>query len=290
MLPDQPFLPMLSSLLQQLGFQSGQFSRVPGGDINQAFKVYKGAQPYFIKINEAAAFPGMMEKEARGLEALQKESLFKIPSVEAVGEWEGIQYLVLEWLPPIPRQPDFWQRFGAALAHQHLLKQTAFGWTEDNYIGRLPQSNRTHANWTDFYLQERIQPLVQVLVDRKQFSKALPDRLEKLRTVIQHEFPTEPPALLHGDLWSGNISCTGDGYPTIFDPAVYAGHREMDIGMTQLFGGFDSSFIEAYQHFYPLEHNWRKRLPLTQLYPILVHAVLFGGQYVQEARSIIIRY
>lgn len=290
MLPDQPFLPMLPSLLQQLGFQSGRVSPVPGGDINQAFKVYKGAQPYFIKINEAAAFPGMMEIEARGLEVLEKESLFKIPAVEVVGEWEGIQYLVLEWLAPAPRQPDFWQRLGEALAHQHLLKQPCFGWTEDNYIGRLRQSNRTHANWTDFYLQERIRPLVQILVDRKQFSTALHDRLDKLHTVIENEFPIEAPALLHGDLWSGNFSCTGDGYPTIFDPAVYAGHREMDIGMSQLFGGFDSSFIEAYHHYYPLEQNWRKRLPLTQLYPILVHAVLFRGQYVQEARSIISGY
>jgi fructosamine-3-kinase len=281
---------MLSSLIQQLGLHPTRVSPVHGGDINQAFKVFRGEQAFFIKINEAAAFPGMMEKEARGLEALQKESLFKIPKVDAVGEWEGIQYLVLKWLAPAHRQADFWQRFGAALAHQHLQKQTAFGWTEDNYIGRLPQSNRTYANWTDFYLQERIRPLVQLLVDRKQFSTGLPDRLEKLRTVIQQEFPTEPPALLHGDLWSGNISCTGDGYPTIFDPAVYAGHREMDIGMTQLFGGFDSSFIEAYQHYYPLENHWRKRLPLTQLYPILVHAVLFGGQYVQEARSIITSY
>lgn len=289
-MPDQPPIPMLSSLLQQLGLHPTRVSPVHGGDINQAFKVFRGDQAFFIKINEAAAFPGMMEKEARGLEALRKESLFRIPAVEAVGEWQGLQWLLLEWLPPIPRQPDFWQRFGAALAHQHLLRQTGFGWTEDNYIGRLPQSNRTHANWTDFYLQERIRPLVQLLVDRKQFSTGLPDRLENLRTVIQQEFPTEPPALLHGDLWSGNISCTGDGYPTIFDPAVYAGHREMDIGMTQLFGGFDSSFIEAYQHYYPLEHNWRKRLPLTQLYPILVHAVLFGGQYVNEARSIISGY
>lgn len=289
-MPDQPIIPMLSSLLQQLGLHPNRVSPVHGGDINQAFKVFRGEQAFFIKINEAAAFPGMMEKEARGLEALRKERLFRIPAVEAVGEWQGLQWLLLEWLTPTPRQADFWKRFGEALAHQHLLQQSAFGWIEDNYIGRLPQSNRTHTNWADFYLQERIRPLVQVLVDTKQFSTEMLNRLDKLHTIIENEFSTEAPSLLHGDLWSGNISCTGDGYPTIFDPAVYAGHREMDIGMTQLFGGFDSSFIEAYQHYYPLEHNWRKRLPLTQLYPILVHAVLFGGQYVQEARSIIIRY
>lgn len=289
-MPDQPIIPMLSSLLQHLGLHPTRVSPVHGGDINQAFKVFRGDQAFFIKINQAAAFPGMMEKEARGLDALRKESLFRIPAVEAVGEWQGLQWLLLEWLTPAPRQTDFWKRFGEALAHQHLLQQSAFGWTEDNYIGRLPQSNRTHANWTDFYLQERIRPLVQLLVDTKQFSAEMFNRLEKLQNVIQNEFPTEAPALLHGDLWSGNFSCTGDGYPTIFDPAVYAGHREMDIGMTQLFGGFDSSFIEAYHHYYPLEQNWRKRLPLTQLYPILVHAVLFGGQYVQEARSIISGY
>ena len=98
-------------------------------------------------------------------------------------------------------------------------------------------------------------------------------------------FPTEPPSMLHGDLWSGNFMISTDGNAAIYDPAVYFGHREMDLGMTKLFGGFDQRFYDAYDEVYPLEKNWLKRLPLTQLYPLLVHAVLFGGHYVTSARA-----
>jgi len=103
-------------------------------------------------------------------------------------------------------------------------------------------------------------------------------------------FPEEPPALLHGDLWSGNFKITTEGEATIFDPAVYYGHREMDIGMTLLFGGFDQRFYEAYHEIYPLEKDWKQRIPLTQLYPLLVHALLFGGHYVESVRRIMKNY
>jgi fructosamine-3-kinase len=99
-------------------------------------------------------------------------------------------------------------------------------------------------------------------------------------------FPREHPSLLHGDLWSGNFMCSAKG-PAIFDPAVYCGHREMDLGMTKLFGGFDNEFYEAYNHTYPLEKDWQKRVPLAQLYPLLVHAILFGGGYASNAANII---
>ena len=100
-------------------------------------------------------------------------------------------------------------------------------------------------------------------------------------------FPSEPPSLLHGDLWAGNYMIISSGYAAIFDPAVYCGHREMDIGMTKLFGGFDQRFYDAYNETYPLEKQWQKRLPITQLYPLLVHAVLFGGHYISNVKDIV---
>jgi len=103
-------------------------------------------------------------------------------------------------------------------------------------------------------------------------------------------FPDESPALLHGDLWSGNFMVASNGYAAIFDPAVYFGHREMDIGMTKLFGGFDQRFYDAYEEAYPLEKDWKQRLTLTQLYPLLVHAILFSGYYVDKTRTIIKYY
>jgi fructosamine-3-kinase len=136
--------------------------------------------------------------------------------------------------------------------------------------------------------------LVQRLFNNGDLSKVDISNAEKLCTRLIEVFPIEPPALLHGDLWAGNFmavksnsNSVADVVPAIYDPAVYFGHREMDIGMSMLFGGFDSSFYEAYHSFYPLEKNWRQRIRLTQLYPLLVHAILFGGGYISQCKSIL---
>jgi fructosamine-3-kinase len=128
--------------------------------------------------------------------------------------------------------------------------------------------------------------------NKKQFTKTDVQFAEKLCLRFVEIFPEEQPALLHGDLWAGNFmavkaSNSNSCVPSIFDPAVYFGHREMDIGMALLFGGFDSRFFEAYDVLYPLEQNWRQRVPLTQLYPLLVHALLFGGGYIFKCQQII---
>ncbi|MCE3259411.1 MAG: hypothetical protein K0S12_1052, partial [Bacteroidetes bacterium] len=116
------------------------------------------------------------------------------------------------------------------------------------------------------------------------FTKSDLTHAEKLCAKLPDLFPEETPSLLHGDLWSGNFMVSASGQACIYDPAVYYGHREMDLGMTKLFGGFDNEFYSAYEETYPLEKNWRERLLLTQLYPVLVHAVLFGGGYADSAR------
>lgn len=286
---------MLLNLIHHLGLDAAGIQSVPGGDINQAYKVWRKGRAYFLKLNRAAPFAAMMEKEARGLEALRTNSRFIVPQVEAVGVWEGYQYLLLEWLEPTSPHPDFWKMFGEFLAELHQKEWERYGWTEDNYIGRLPQSNNQHTGWGSFFTEERIRPLVKRLVDEGALQAALLDRVDRLANL----FPDENPALLHGDLWSGNLFCAGrtgatanhpQGLPALIDPAIYIGHREMDIGMTQLFGGFDRSFLEAYHYHYPLAADWRERLPITQLYPLLVHALLFGGHYISSTASILQRY
>ena len=133
-------------------------------------------------------------------------------------------------------------------------------------------------------------PLVQVLFNAGAFSKQDIAVAETLCRKICQRFPQEAPSLLHGDLWAGNFMITSSGDAAIFDPSVYYGHREMDIGMAKLFGGFDQRFYDGYNSIYPLEKDWLQRLPLTQLYPILVHAVLFGGHYISTAREIMKRF
>ena len=130
-------------------------------------------------------------------------------------------------------------------------------------------------------------PLVKLLVDAALFSAEDLQQAGTFCTAAGNLFPQEPPALLHGDLWAGNFMISKTGEAAIYDPAVYYGHREMDIGVTALFGGFSQAFYDGYNEVYPLQQDWRQRLPLTQLYPLLVHAVLFGGHYVDSARAIL---
>ncbi|HET9746271.1 MAG TPA: fructosamine kinase family protein, partial [Chitinophagaceae bacterium] len=145
-------------------------------------------------------------------------------------------------------------------------------------------------DWSSFYAQCRIIPLVKRLVDEGAISFKDMETAETLCNKLENIFPREPASLLHGDLWAGNYLVHSSGYAAIFDPAVYFGHREMDIGMTRLFGGFDHEFYNVYNQTYPLENGWEQRLPVAQLYPILVHAVLFGGHYCRQAMDIVKRF
>ncbi|HMO33049.1 MAG TPA: fructosamine kinase family protein [Lacibacter sp.] len=273
-------------ILQQTGLHPTAAVPVSGGDINQCWRLEVNGGPVFLKFNQAAPFPGMLQQEAAGLNQLRK-GLAVVPQVLQYGEADQWQYLFLSWIAQEPSGPRFWEAAGRALAELHRCSAPAFGQMPDNYIGRLPQRNPDHPDWPSFYAQVRILPLVGQLVEQGALDASALRQAEQCCNRLPHLFPEEPPALLHGDLWSGNICCTTGQQPALFDPAVYYGHREMDLGMTLLFGGFHSRFYDAYAECYPPEKNWRRRLPLTQLYPLVVHACLFGGHYITEVRSIL---
>jgi len=283
----------LQPILDDCGFTITRYQQVFGGDINQSYCLYSNDERYFLKVNDAGLYPAMFVKEAGGLIALATElsvnelNAIAVPQVIKQGTTANKQYLLLEWLEKGRPNKNFWEEFGSSLANLHKKQQTFFGWHEDNYIGNLVQQNTKHGSWHSFYAECRIMPLVKELYNAGSFSKQDVTTTESFCKKINDLFPHEPPALLHGDLWSGNFMIAQHGNAAIYDPAVYYGHREMDIGMTKLFGGFDSNFYSAYHAVYPLEKNWQQRLSLTQLYPLLVHAVLFGGHYVSSARNII---
>ena len=284
----------LKNIFDNCGLTITRYEPVHGGDINDCYRLYTHDANFFLKVNDAFRYPGMFEKEASGLKALaaglatfEKLATLVIPQVIKCGTAEQQQYLLLEWIETGRAKKNFWESFGAALATMHRQPQPYYGWKEDNYIGSLPQFNSKHTSWHLFYSGCRITPLVKLLFDAGAFTKqdALNAELFCQKTI--ELFPQEPPALIHGDLWNGNFMTTATGDVAIYDPAVYYGHREMDMGMTKLFGGFDQRFYDAYNEVYPLEKDWLQRLPLTQLYPLLVHAVLFGGHYVRSAINII---
>lgn len=260
---------------------------VHGGDINPAYCLETTDTKYFLKINSADRFPGMFEKEARGLQSLSEACKIDVPNVIQTGFTKTDQFLLLDWIEPGSKQQDFWIDFGRNLALLHKNSKPFFGWHEDNYIGSLAQVNKKSDSWNEFFITCRILPLVELLVQHSTFSGNELDTVNRIMIKKKELFPVETPCLLHGDLWSGNFMVNKTGQAVIYDPAVYFGHREMDIGMSLLFGGFDKDFYEAYQEVYPLEKGWKERLPVAQLYPLLVHAVLFGGHYVHKAREIL---
>lgn len=266
------------------------FHRVTGGDISQAYCLQAGTQKFFCKVQAADPGRALFKAEVTGLDTLRKYYP-RVPAIYGVGEVDDQAFLVLEWIETGVPDPARWRQFGEELARMHRQQAPTFGFSEDNYIGSLPQLGSFSAtDWADFYYHARLFPLLQRGAHAKIFNNNILHQTEGLALRIRSLFPPEPPSLLHGDLWSGNTRLGPRGHVWIYDPAVYYGHREMDLAMTRLFGGFGPESYEAYQHHYPLESGWEERVSLCQLYPLLVHALLFKGDYIRECQEIIRDY
>ena len=270
---------MKSSLRDEIGRVLGsrveRASSVSGGDINEAFSVeLADRRRAFVKYN-AAAPPGMFAAEAGGLAWLAEPRVVAVPGVIAVGEG----YLVLEWVDAGPRTPRFDEDLGRKLAALHASGAPGFGHVQDNFIGHLPQDNQSALDWPTFYRVRRLAPMVERA--RGLLGKSLVLAFERLYLRLPELVgPVEPAARLHGDMWGGNLHATADGEPCLVDPAVYGGHREMDLAMMKLFGGFGPRVFAAYQEACPLAPGHERRVDLYQLYPLLVHVNLFGASYV----------
>ena len=277
----------LQHIFKECDLNVQHYELVYGGDINKAYCLFTSAGKYFLKINDEGKYPGMFSKEANGLDLIRKNCELVIPQIIKVGVCNQQQYLLMEWLEKGVPQKNMWENFGTGLATMHKQPQKYFGLNKDNYIGSLKQFNDPLNEWYSFYAECRIMPLVKNLFEAGNFSKTDIKDAEFFCKGLKNIFSPEPPSLLHGDLWAGNFLISSTGYAAIFDPAVYFGHREMDIGMTKLFGGFHQRFYDLYNDTYPLEKGWEKRLPIVQLYPLLVHAVLFGGHYISSVKDIL---
>ncbi|MFT3705437.1 MAG: fructosamine kinase family protein [Agriterribacter sp.] len=262
------------------------YQPVYGGDINEAYTLKTNQGNFFLKVNNAADHADMFDKEAKGLTLLLQANCLRVPKPLMQDEYEERIFLLTEYIVKGKPSGNFWETFGEQLAKLHQQSHDYFGLGYDNYIGSLPQHNNPHNNWSDFYAQRIL------LLAQKAFDLTLLERrhiaiVEKFPEIISNIFPVEKPSLLHGDLWSGNFMANEEGMPVIFDPAVYYGHREMDIAMSLLFGGFDRKLYRAYHYFYPLQTGWETRVQLCQLNPLLVHLVLFGGHYREKVVGIL---
>jgi fructosamine-3-kinase len=261
-----------------------------GGSINEAYRLETDSGTYFLKHNKASAYPAMFEKEEKGLQVLRDAGELKVPQVIATGSSGDEAFLLLDYIESAPKQNDFWQHFGASLAKLHKHRGEYFGLDHDNYIGSLSQYNHPHPDWISFFAEERLERQARIARNSGLIGRTTLSALERLYRRLPDIFPEEAPALIHGDLWNGNFMTGEDGHACLIDPAVYYGHREMDIGMSKLFGGFDPEFYKAYNEEYPMEKGWERRADICNLYPLLVHVNLFGLGYVGEVNSILMKF
>jgi protein-ribulosamine 3-kinase len=284
---------MLPEPLQQLlTAHYGKFTAQPvsGGCINATFKLVTKAQPLFVKFNNATKFPGMLQSEEMGLRLMAETGTVNIPRIIEYGIVEELDYLILEFIEPGEAGGKVMEELGRNVAAMHQCSNPQFGLPFNNYLGSLPQSNTPNNNWAEFFITARLQPMVKLAMDGGYLHETDVADFEKLYSKLPQLFPDEKPALLHGDLWSGNYLTDANGKPYLMDPAVYYGHREMDIAMTLLFEYFAPEFYEAYNEAYPLQPNWRERVALCNLYPLLAHVNLFGRGYAAQVKACLRKY
>ena len=261
-----------------------------GGDINDVYLISVGAQNYVVKQNDADRFPEMLEKEYRAMLFLNQKLPAAYPQPIAAFTAKNQQYFVLEYRKEGQNTNEGQQKLTQQLAKQHRISNSSFGWEEDNYIGQLPQINTASDNWSDFFAEHRLLFQAKMAFDSGLLTSTEVQQMESLCQCLDELIPQEKPALLHGDLWGGNYFISSKGKATLYDPAIYYGHREMDLAMTCLFGGFNAAFYRSYEEAFPLEKGWENRVPIGQLYPNLVHLNLFGSAYHSAITSVINRF
>jgi protein-ribulosamine 3-kinase len=274
---------VLAAVAEVAGTAVTAHRAVSGGCISPAARVeLADGRALFVKTAPSGAAPGLLESEAFSLERLRQSGAVRVPGIVA----QGPHFLALEWLPPAPATERRWRELGAGLAALHRVRG-AWGWERDNFIGTLPQENGGSASWPEFWVERRLGPQLRRashLLDRDMLRgfDLLVDRAPEVLAAGDEDGPS----LLHGDLWRGNVHMSAAG-PALIDPSCSFGHREADLAMAELFGGFATGFRDAYEEAWPLLPEYASRRPTYQLYYLLVHVNLFGGGYVAQTAAVL---
>jgi fructosamine-3-kinase len=271
-----------------LGTDVVAWARVHGGDVAQAFRLDLADGSRVFAKTHAHPPPGFFTTEATGLRWMRDAGAVAVPEVLAVSDDPAL--LVLEWIdtgrPGATTEADL----GHALAGLHRAGAVSFGREDRRTTGSRGLPNEPCATWAEFYATQRLAPLARLARD----GRALPldviadlERLADPAVLERFGASDEPPARLHGDLWAGNRLVDAAGRSWLIDPACHGGHREFDLAMMRLFGGFGAACFATYDDAYPLADGWADRVPLHQIAPLVVHAIKFGGGYVAAAAAAI---
>jgi protein-ribulosamine 3-kinase len=274
---------------EKLGSKIKYFASLSGGCISDAYKITTNDNSnFFLKYNSSIS-NDMFINEANGLKELVKANTIRIPEVLSFDK----DYILLEFIPMGDKNKNFFEEFGRNFAAMHKYTSDNYGFYENNFIGSNPQINipeqNEKSNWLEFYFNKRILSQLQLAEKLGNSTEELRKGISKLENKIFEiiDDSEEKPSLLHGDLWSGNYMVDESGSAVLIDPAVYYGHREADLGMTKLFGGFSSEFYSAYHEEFPLKDGYEYRENIYKLYHVLNHLNLFGGVYYHQAISLI---
>ncbi|MCX6396835.1 MAG: fructosamine kinase family protein [Propionibacteriales bacterium] len=262
---------------QVLGTAVVSTSPVAGGDTCTSNRLRLSDGRSVLMKTRPNAPTGFFEAEARALRWLAEPAV--VPVVEVLGVQADC--LILAWVEPNRPGPEAATELGTGLARLHASGAPTFGADADGFIGSLPLPNRPADTWPEFFAVRRVLPYLRLAVDRGQISEADAAAVDGVvRRIVELAGPSEPPARIHGDLWSGNVVWNADRHAVLIDPSAYGGHRETDLAMLALFGiPQQGRIVAAYTEAFPLNDGWEERQPLHQLFPLLVHAALMGGRY-----------
>jgi len=281
---------IIRHISDQIQSEITAFRPVSVGDISSAYLLETQSQKFLLKVNSKSSAKTMFDAEQQGLRAIESTKTIAVPRVHLVGELGGKAFLLMDFIESRRPNAKDYTHLGRDLAKLHLASSDQFGFSSDNFIGSLPQYNAWHADWAEFYWDERIAPQLELTRKNEALEeKYIPSKDRAIKIFVQL-FGEVSPALLHGDLWGGNYLIAADGTPYLIDPAVCYGHSMMDVAMSRLFGGFDAEFYDSYHQIIPQPQFYREQIDIYQLYYLLVHLNLFGRSYRSSVVDILERY
>ena len=279
--------PINNIIERHFGREPSRIVKLTGGNINEIYQAFLPKKLVVIKINNSQSLPQLFEKEKQGL-ALLSRSTFIVPKPIKIGSINDTPFLIMDYIEQ--GNSLNWAVFGEKLAQLHQIEGKYFGLDHDNYIGSLEQVNQQCGAWSEFYTNHRLLALTAKARNQGLFEKKHCIWVEKLCLRLDELIPTCKPSLIHGDLWSGNLLIHTSGHPALIDPAVYFGHPEMDWAMLSLFGSYPEEAMDGYLNVNPLEKGLNERMDIHQLYPLLVHLILFGKGYLSGVESTLKKY